>query len=296
MNTFPAPAKINLHLKVTGILENGYHELDTSFAYVDIADRLTITPADRLDVTCSKPDLNGENNLVYKVLDALRNQHGLSGGLSIHIEKILPDQAGLGGGSSDAATALMVANRYWKLELSTEELITFATPFGADIPCFLFGQASLASGIGEELSIYPEKLPEGYILLAHPGVGLSTPTVFNCYDQQPNRASALTHHNRADTIRDRSKTATGKTAIGSNDLEACACSLSSEVDCLLKEMRNTSKRAWMSGSGSTCIALFASRQEAEDAASMLQERKLSNWTYVGKLLAKHPLQSIEIGA
>lgn len=190
----------------------------------------------------------------------------------------------------------MVANRYWKLELSTEELITFAAPFGADIPCFLFGQASLASGIGEQLSIYPEKLPEEYILLAHPGVGLSTPTVFNCYDEQLNRVSALTHHNHVDNIRDRSKIATGETAIGSNDLEACACSLSSEVDCLLKEMRRASKMAWMSGSGSTCIALFANRQEAEDAANMLQDRKLSNWTHVGKLLKKHPLQSIKIGA
>lgn len=291
MNTFPAPAKINLHLKVTRTLENGYHELDTSFAYVDIADQLTITPAEQLDVTCSKAHLSGENNLVYIVLDALRKKYELSAGLSVHIRKSLPDQAGLGGGSSDAATALMVANRLWELQLSTEELITFAIPFGADIPCFLFGQASLASGIGEQLSIYPKKLPEGYILLAHPGVGLPTPTVFNCYDQQRNEVSALTHHNDADTIRARSEI-----AIGSNDLEACACSLSSEVDCLLKEMRDISKMAWMSGSGSACVALFASRQEAEDAASMLQERKLSNWTHVGKLIEKHPLQSVKIGA
>ncbi|MDX8402935.1 MAG: 4-(cytidine 5'-diphospho)-2-C-methyl-D-erythritol kinase [Mariprofundaceae bacterium] len=291
MNVFPAPAKINLHLKVIRTLENGYHELDTSFAYVDIADQLTITPMDQLHVTCSKPHLSGESNLVYKVLDALRKQHGLSGGLSVHIQKQLPDQAGLGGGSSDAATALMVANSYWKLGLSTEELMTFSTHFGADIPCFLFGQASLASGIGDKLAVYPENLPDGYILLAHPGVGLSTPSVFNCYDQQLNSASALTHHNRADTIRARSET-----AIGSNDLEACACSLSSEVGCLLKEMRTASKMAWMSGSGSTCIALFANRQEAENTANLLQERKLSSWTHVGKLLKKHPLQSIEIGA
>ncbi|MES0372046.1 MAG: 4-(cytidine 5'-diphospho)-2-C-methyl-D-erythritol kinase, partial [Mariprofundaceae bacterium] len=273
MSTFPAPAKINLHLKVTRTLENGYHELDTSFVYVDIEDQLTITPADQLDVTCSKPHLSGESNLVYQVLDAFRNQYGILSGLSVHINKLLPDQAGLGGGSSDAATALMIANRYWKLNLSTEELITFATPFGADIPCFLFGQASLASGIGDRLSIYPEELPKEYVLLAHPGIGLSTPTVFNCYDQQPKSASALTHHNRTDTIRARSEI-----AIGSNDLEACACLLSPEVASLLKEMRAVTKTAWMSGSGSTCIALFASRQEAEDASSVLQERKLSNWT------------------
>ncbi len=291
MNAFPAPAKINLHLKVTRTLENGYHELDTSFAYVDIADDLIITPADELTVTCSKPHLSGENNLVYKVLDALRQQHGLSGGLSVHIRKRLPDQAGLGGGSSDAATALMVANRYWHLDLSTEALITFATPFGADIPCFLFGRASLASGIGEQLSAYPGNLPQGHLLLAHPGTGLSTAQVFNHYDQQTGGAAALTRHNGVDTIR-----ADSEAVLGNNDLEACACALSTDVNELLREMRNVSDMAWMSGSGSTCVALFTGKQQAEDTACMLLDRKLANWIHVGKLLKKHPLQSIKIGA
>jgi 4-diphosphocytidyl-2-C-methyl-D-erythritol kinase len=288
---FSAPAKINLHLKVTATLPNGYHELDTSFAYVDIADELTISPADKLSVTCSRPHLNGEKNLVYRVLDAFRKQHGLSSGLSIHIDKHLPDQAGLGGGSSDAATALMVANSHWSVKCSKEELIEFAAPFGADIPCFLFERASLARGIGEQLSDYPEILPPGSLLLAYPGVGLSTPEVFNCYDRQADTAVALTHNDAVDTIR-----ANPEPAIGDNDLEACASALSTEVDELLKQMRRVSDRVWMSGSGSTCAALFEKRQEAETAASMLLDRELATWTHVGKLLKKHPLESMEIGA
>jgi 4-diphosphocytidyl-2-C-methyl-D-erythritol kinase len=291
MSTFPAPAKINLHLYVTRTLDNGFHELDTSFAYVDIADSLEIYPSDSLIVTCSKKEFSSENNIVHKVLEALIKKHGLSQGLSIHIEKRLPDQAGLGGGSSDAATALMVANNHWALGLSIEELITFAAPFGADIPCFLFGKASKAKGIGEQLSDYPEALPEGHLLLAYPGIGLSTPAVFNLYDQQANQASALTHHNGVDTIR-----ANSKVAIGDNDLEAFACSLSDEVDGLLKQMRKISPMAWMSGSGSTCVALFADQQQASEAASMLLNEKLATWTHVGKLLKKHPLQSLKIGA
>jgi len=288
---FSAPAKINLHLKVTRTLPNGYHELDTSFAYVDIADELIISPADELSVTCSKPRLSGENNLVYTVLNAFRKQHGLSSGLSIHIDKHLPDQAGLGGGSSDAASALMVANNHWGLDCSKAELIRFATPFGADIPCFLFQRASLASGIGELLSAYPNTLPGGYLLLAYPGIGLSTPEVFNCFDEQRNSAAPLTHNGAVDTIR-----ASSETPIGDNDLEPCACALSGEVDDLLKEMRKASDMVWMSGSGSTCVALFKNRSEAESVASMLQNRELATWTHVGKLLEKHPLESTKIGA
>ncbi len=291
MNRFPAPAKINLHLLVTRTLENGYHELDTSFAYVDVEDELQISPSEKLIVTCSNPAFNGAHNLVYQVLDAFRKRYGITSGLEIHINKHLPDQAGLGGGSSDAATALMVANDHWELNLPVGDLIAFAAPFGADIPCFLFGKASLARGIGEQLTDYPDPLPEGTLLLAYPGIGLSTPAVFQCYDSRIGNAGALTHPDSADTIRGLS----GR-AIGNNDLESCACSISSEVVKLLEQMRSVSEHAWMSGSGSTCVALFTDQKQAENAARTLVEHKLATWTHIGKLLREHPLQREKIGA
>lgn len=285
MNSFPAPAKINLHLQIIRTLENGYHKLDTSFVYVDVEDELQIAPAETLSVTCSNPKFNGTDNLVYQVLDAFRQKYEISSGLSIHVEKHLPDQAGLGGGSSDAATALMIANDLWNLNLATERLITFATPYGADIPCFLFGKASLAGGVGEQLVDYPDSLPEKAVLLAYPGIGLSTPAVFLHYDNLTKNTGSLTRLSRADTIRDLS----GR-AIGHNDLEANACAISSEVEKLLEQMRKLSDRAWMSGSGSTCVALFTDQQQAESAATLLIEKKLATWTHIGKLLKEHPLR------
>lgn len=287
MNSFPAPAKINLHLQVTRTLANGYHELDTSFVYVDVEDELQIAPAETLTVTCSNPAFSGASNLVYQVLEAFRERYGVDSGLSVHVEKHLPDQAGLGGGSSDAATALMVANDHWGVNLSTDELISFALPFGADIPCFLFGEASLAKGVGEQLTTYPNPLPEGVVLLAYPGIGLSTPAVFQCYDSQTENAGALTHHGSADTIRDLS----GR-GIGHNDLESCACTISGEVGSMLEQMRKLSENAWMSGSGSTCVALFTDQKQAEHAAGMLTEKKLATWTHIGKMLKEHPLTGL----
>jgi len=288
---YPAPAKINLHLRVTGIRADGYHELDTSFAYVDVFDHLDIRPARNIEVTCSIPGLSGENNLVFRVLEAMRGKFGVESGLSVHIDKQLPAQAGLGGGSSDAATALLVANSIWNLNLSTDQLIDFAAPFGADIPCFLFGEASIASGIGERLARFPGKLPMEHILLAYPGTGLSTPAVFSHFDSHHPSPDTLTLQSGVDTIRARSEI-----VIGDNDLEASATALSRDVESLLKEMRSVANRTWMSGSGSTCIALFDGREQAETESRRLLEKNLASWTHVGRLLKRHPVMDMKIGA
>lgn len=285
MTNYPAPAKINLHLKITGIRGDGYHMLDTSFAYVDAFDQLTIEPSERLEVTCSDAALSGEKNLVHRVLQALQERFGVSQGARVHIDKQIPAQAGLGGGSSDAATALLALNRIWKLNLATDQLIDFATPFGADIPCFLFGEASIAGGIGERLVRFPGELPESHILLAYPGTGLSTPAVFGHFDSHHPGLDTLTLQSGVDTIRARSDG-----AIGENDLEASACALSGEVAQLLADMREHTELAWMSGSGSTCIALFDGREQAEAESRRLLEKKLATWTHVGRVLREHPLR------
>jgi len=286
MNRYPAPAKINLHLQVTALLDNGYHELDTSFAYVDVMDWLLIEAADELSVSCSASHLQGPDNLVHRVLAALRQRHGIQQGLRVHIDKQLPEQAGLGGGSSDAATALMVANRLWGLGLSSDELIAFATPFGADIPCFLYGEASIAHGIGQHLQPYPEPMPEGYICLAHPGVGLSTAAVFAHFDQFVAPDAALTPTSAMATIRADAK---GPVPLGANALEESAIALAPEVGQLLATMRTASDMAWMSGSGSTCVALCPTEQQAAALAGELREQGLANWTHAGRVMAHHPL-------
>jgi len=280
-----APAKINLHLYITAIRDDGMHELDTSFAFTEACDILSVEASDQIQVSCSKAHLGGEKNLVHKVLQAFRAKYGIGQGLKVHIEKLIPEQAGLGGGSSDAATALLAANRLWKIHASSEELIAFAAPYGADIPCFLFGKASMAHGIGEKLQPYPCKLPEKQLLLAWPGMGLSTAGVFRHFDQSvANGHRTLTSPEGVDTIR------RDLSSLGENDLEGSACSLSPEVSQLLQHLRNHSDKAWMSGSGSTCVALFDNRHQASDMADALKQLGLATWTHVGGMHDFHPLQ------
>ncbi len=282
MLTLTAPAKINLYLHITAIDKHGMHELDTAFAYTEACDLLSFETHDQLQVSCSKAHLSGKKNLVHQLLQAFRDKHGITQGLKVHIDKHIPEQAGLGGGSSDAATALMAANKLWHLNASTEKLIEFATPFGADIGCFLYGKASLATGIGATLKAYPHTLPSQFLLLARPDSGLSTADVFRHFD------STLTTPFRLDTMRRDSP------SIGENDLEASACKLNPTVAQLLVELRKKSDRAWMSGSGSTCVALFDTHQQALKMSEALQTEGLASWTHIGNIRDIHPMVSDKV--
>ena len=278
--TLPAPAKVNLHLHITGRRSDGMHELDTAFAYTQACDELHFTDCDSLQITCSLPHLSGEKNLVFQLLHAFRTKYHVKQGLAVHIKKRVPEQSGLGGGSSDAATALLAANYIWNTRISVEEMIKFAAPFGADIPCFLYGRASLARGIGEQLVDYPDSLPEQTLLLAWPGSGLSTADVFHHFDSADR---TLTPSGGLDTMR------RDLAGLGSNDLEASACSLSPDVRRLLDCMRQQTEFAWMSGSGSACAALLDDEKQANAMAEKLKHQNLATWVHVGRMIATHPV-------
>ncbi len=292
MNTqcYPAPAKVNLHLAITGKTDTGYHTLDTSFVFVDVCDTLVIQPASALTVRCDNAAIDGENNLVYQVLAAFRKQFAVRQGLDVRLEKKLPAQAGLGGGSSDAATALMVANRMWGVHADMQTLIAFATPFGADIPCFLYGKASQAYGVGDALFDYEGVVPTQPVVVAWPGVGVSTAEAFARFAKK----HALTDKNTAATVRARSGDA--GFALGYNDLEAVAISLCPPMADMLARMRRQSELAWMSGSGSACVAICASDAQALMLATDLQKHKLAAWVHQGRFLVEHPLGEQHIGA
>ncbi|MBL4775193.1 MAG: 4-(cytidine 5'-diphospho)-2-C-methyl-D-erythritol kinase [Mariprofundus sp.] len=277
MLTLPAPAKINLYLHITAIRNNGMHELATAFAFTEACDLLSFEVCPNIQVSCSEPALSGEQNLVHQVLQAFKDQHHISQGLHVFIDKHIPAQAGLGGGSSDAATAIMAANQLWNIHACRDALIDFATPFGADIACFLYGKASLASGIGATLIDYPQALPKQTLLLARPASGLCTADVFAHFD------STLTTPDTLDTMRRDSS------SIGENDLEASACALNPDVAQLLVYLRQQTDTAWMSGSGSTCVALFDTRQQAQQMSDMLQEKNLASWTHMGNICDIHPM-------
>lgn len=307
--TLSAPAKINTHLLVEGMDSRSMHWLHTGFAYVDLCDKLTFAPDDQLTVTCSNPNFSGEHNLVYQVLNALKQQYRVDQGLSVHIEKYIPDQAGLGGGSSDAATALIYANICWNLRLDRNTLIEFATPYGADIPCFLFQQPSLARGVGEVLEPHPwfhqtPMLRKGYLFLAKPRSGLSTAAVFQRFDA----IHHLTPETSADTMRrdadasdfigmDSLPESPSKTYpfLGQNALESSATDLLPELGDLLARMKQYSDCAWMSGSGSTCIALCSEQEQTTHLSQQLVNDGFDGWTYSGRLLEFHPIEEELIG-
>lgn len=187
----PAPAKINWFLRVLGRREDGYHELQTVFQFIDWCDWLDFERRD--DGMISR--IGGEDNLPAEDLSIraarLLQQHaGCPYGVEIHLRKSIPAQAGLGGGSSDAATTLLALNRLWGLNLPRAELQALGAQLGADVPVFVYGSNAFAEGVGDKLSAID--LPTWNLLVAWPGKGLSTAEVFG--------SPFLTKSSRTETI------------------------------------------------------------------------------------------------
>ena len=181
-----SPAKLNLYLKVTKKLSNGYHELDTSFQLIDIFDTLEFVNSDstNINVSCSERNINQEDNIVFKAANKLKEITSKKVGINISLKKNIPIGGGLGGGSSNAATTICVLNKLWKLNLSSNELIKIGVKLGADVPLFIKGESSYAKGIGEKLT--PKKSISGKFVVISPDIHSSTKEMFNLYDQQKN--------------------------------------------------------------------------------------------------------------
>jgi len=171
---FKAYAKINLFLDITGKRADGYHTLSTIFQTVSLADELTLRPSETLRLTCSDPGLpTDERNLAYRAAHQLRMDLKERRGAHIHLDKIVPVGAGLGGGSSDAGTLLTALSAWWKRKPSNALLRRRALGLGADVPFFLKGGTCAAGGIGDALRPLPP-LPKTWIVLVYPGFGVST--------------------------------------------------------------------------------------------------------------------------
>jgi len=179
MLTLPAPAKLNLFLHVTGRRADGYHKLQTVFQFIDLQDTITLTnrPDHQIMRSTSWSEVTEEDDLMVRAARQLASSYGVSAGVDIAIEKRIPMGAGLGGGSSDAATVLCGLNLLWGLNLSNRELADIGISLGADVPIFIHGHAAWAEGAGEILtSIVP---PEDNYLLIVPPAHVSTAEIFN---------------------------------------------------------------------------------------------------------------------
>jgi 4-diphosphocytidyl-2-C-methyl-D-erythritol kinase len=251
---WPAPAKINLFLHITGRRPDGYHTLQTVFQLLDYGDTLHFRRSTDPDLhfTCSNPQLETGDNLVLKAARLLQQQLPVPRGAHIHLDKVLPMGGGLGGGSSDAATTLIALNRLWEAGQTPEQLAQLGLQLGADVPVFVHGYTAWAEGIGETLE--PLHLPEDWFVVLTPPCEVSTAEVF--------RHSELTRNSAP--LRIRAFPFSGS----KNDCESVTCMLHPEVktalDWLTRHMAVgvPGGEARMTGTGSSVFARFNSREQA----------------------------------
>jgi 4-diphosphocytidyl-2-C-methyl-D-erythritol kinase len=268
MNFYPAPGKLNLFLHVVGRRPDGYHELQTVFRLVDRCDRVGIEP--RADGAVRFAGPFGEDNLCVRAARLLRQRTGSLRGCDLALEKRLPVGGGMGGGSSDAATVLLVLNRAWECGLSREELMQLGAELGADVPFFLFGRNAFGEGIGERLVAL--ELPPAWYLVLTPQVAVSTKEIFH--------DASLTRHTK------RLKIPPFLSGQGANDLEQVVCRRFPDVAAHLAWLRKRSAGARMTGSGACVFAEFESEAEALALHSELPEGMRG---FVARGLERHPL-------
>ncbi|MFI4879154.1 MAG: 4-(cytidine 5'-diphospho)-2-C-methyl-D-erythritol kinase [Steroidobacterales bacterium] len=271
---WPAPAKLNLFLHVTGRRADGYHELQTLFQLVDLCDSIAITV--REDGQIERPEgpagVTAEADLAVRAAQLLKKATGSPLGATLKIHKRIPIGGGLGGGSSDAATVLLALNALWDVRLSVAQLAGLGLPLGADVPVFVQGFSAFGEGVGERLT--PVALPARWYVVVHPGVGVSTREVF----QSPE----LTRNSPVSTIRALLDSG------GRNDCEPVVRAHVPEVAEALDWLAQFSP-ARLTGTGSCVFAAF----ENAAAATLLAARVPDRWMgFVAQGLNTSPVHEL----
>jgi 4-diphosphocytidyl-2-C-methyl-D-erythritol kinase len=267
MKWYPAPAKLNLFLHVLGQRPDGYHELQTVLRLIDAADRVGV--AVRGDGEVRFSGVFGDDNLCLRAARLLKERTGSPLGAELALEKTLPVGGGMGGGSSDAATVLLVLNRLWKVDLSRTSMQALALELGADVPFFVFGESAVGEGIGERLR--PIRLHAAWYLVVVPQVAVSTKEIFS---------AALTGERKALTI------PPFFAGLGKNDLEAIVTARHPEVAAALAWLRTRCPQARMTGSGACVFAEFA---DEAGARAVHGELPRGMQGFVARGLDRHPL-------
>lgn len=267
-----APAKVNLALHVTGQRSDGYHALASLVTFCeDACDQIRIETADADRFSISGPragQISEADNLVLKARDWLRGHLGSAASpVAIDLQKALPISAGLGGGSADAAAALRALSQLWAISIDDLPMDRLAFELGADVPMCLVSRPALASGIGERLTLVT--MPSFALVLANPGLPVSTPAVFRKLARKQNGALASQMPTTPDLDAWLTYLATTR-----NDLEAPAIDLVPQIAEVLDALRLEGCRfARMSGSGATCFGIFDTPGAAQAAQDSLRQRQ-----------------------
>lgn len=275
-----AYAKINLGLDVIGVRQDGYHEVRMIMQTVKLFDKLSFRLLEE-DIIRIKTNLGflptDENNLVYKAIRLLKETYGVSEGIEVDLFKCIPVAAGMAGGSSDCAAALIGASRLFKLNLDKKKLMEYGVKLGADVPYCIMRGTALSEGIGEILTPLPS-IPDCYILIAKPPISVSTKFVYEHFDAQENvvhpdidgMVEAI-HHKDLDGIIKRF----------GNVLETVTIPEYPVIDEIKQlMMEKGAMNAMMSGSGPTAFGFFKDKNIADTAAESIRKKQLANQVFV----------------
>lgn len=268
-----AYAKINLALHVRRRRDDGYHDIETLFAFAQNGDQLQASLSDTLNLTIDGPFGSGlaadGDNLVMQAANRLRAHFSITNGASIRLTKNLPIASGIGGGSADAAAAARLLNRLWGVHASEQELADMLAPLGADIPACVFSRTSFGSGTGTALEFLDDgTVSARYLLLVNPLQSVSTAAIFSAWDGADKGPVA-----RGDIWQ--------AALAGRNDLEPIAAAICPAITDIVNALKRANPAmVRMSGSGATCFALFANSADLETAKDALDPR----WWSMGTML------------
>jgi len=261
-----APAKINLFLRVLGKRPDGYHNILSLMQKITLCDELTFLPrSGGIVLKCPNSDLPvSKENLVFRAAESILSYAGCSSGIEIILTKNVPAAAGLGGGSSDAATTLLALNEMYQLGLTKAELMQLGAKLGADVPFFIFGDSAFASGIGDQLTVWENPLKLNIVLI-NPLFPLSTKLVYESLNLRLTKEKINYSIPRLSALSDITREM-------HNDLEAASLKMHPEL-MELKQLliRHGALSAMMSGSGPTVFGIFTDEITAKKTAEAIKK-------------------------
>lgn len=264
-------AKINLYLRIGRKLGSGYHQIQSVMQKIELSDNIHIEPIneDKIVVESTNKELESDSNLAYQVASLLKKKFKIRQGVRIFVEKNIPLEAGLGGGSSDAATTLLSLNKLWSLRLKEKQLIDLAAQLGSDVPFFIGENAAVVEGIGDRIKRIKKSFSINIVLI-NPGFRISTKWAYSAFDRQKPKIKAKVNINSL------------VKAIEKKDIKGIANNLHNDFEPIVTKrykvineiknnlLRNDALNASVSGSGPTVFGIFNSIYEAREAFFKIQ--------------------------
>jgi 4-diphosphocytidyl-2-C-methyl-D-erythritol kinase len=269
--TLPALAKINRSLRVLGKRADGYHEIDTVVQTISLHDTITFETTENSDIRlwCDDRSIStAESNLVWRASAALRDRYSVRQGVKIRLEKRIPNEAGLGGGSSDAAVTLIALAHLWEIELSADGLLEIAENLGSDVPFFLYGGTARATGRGNVMEPLNDS-PETYVLIIKPNASVATAKAYRML----NRVALTTSDSKPILFRSQASDVSDFSDLNAlhNDFEAVIFPLEPEIERAKNALLKSGARAaMMAGSGSAVFGIFENQDAQERAIQAIE--------------------------